>query len=231
MFYVKMPDGKYNVYVISDSGEANPMRGEKNVRENEFPHQRYYHFTTKSIKEFPQIEDLETDLYVAGIRCEQSLRNGDGQLFERKEEFRDARDILEGKLMDISSDLELMTSAEIKNDLESFDFFKSADEVKRYYYKNEGEMLVIAIKGKFSEDDEMFYLDSENKFLEIQVKKLTVEREDVLNEIKEYVSEHDHKMMIMPSVKFEMLSKMVYEKSKSVDIENTEVERRRPRFV
>ena len=240
MFYIKMPNGKYDVYVIADSGEQNPMRGEKNVRENEFPFQKYYHFSTNSIKDFPKIEDLETDLYVAGIRFEQAVRNGDSMLFERKEEFRDARDILEGKLMDTSSDLELTTSSEIKSDLECMDFFKSADEIKRYYYKNEGEMLVIAVKGKMSEDDEMYYLDCENKFLEMQVKKITAEREDLLNEVKDYAKEHNHSVMLMSGVKFQMLSNIMYEKTKLVNsennslsnsVENSNVERKRPRFV
>ena len=238
MFYVKLPNGQYYVYVISDAGELNPARGEKNVRENEYPDQKYYHFVTKTTKDFSKIEDIETDLYISGLRCSQSLRNEDGCLFERKEELRKVKDALENKLMDVSSDIEIVTSAEIKSDLETIDFFKTSDEIKRYYYKNEGEMMVIAIKGIFSEEDDMFYLDTENNFLEMQVKKLTAGREDLLSSMKEYVDERGHEMLVMPSMKFVYLYKVMHENTKVMaenkeipENENTIVERRRPRYI
>ena len=66
---------------------------------------------------------------------------------------REASENLEKFILDISSNVELVTSREVKKELELWDFCKSSETHKSYYYKKEDDLNVFLVKGNITTEE------------------------------------------------------------------------------
>lgn len=189
---------------MCEPGEMNPARGEKNVRENQFPEQKYYRFQSNKLSDIRYASDLELDLYIAGIRFTQANRNNSDNIIERDNQVREASNNLEKFILNISSDVDLVTSAEVKKELELWDFCKSSEERKFYYYQKEDNLEVFLVKGDITPEDDKKYGSFESRFIDIQKQltcKLTMserklERAALWDEVTEYAAIQNHDLFI-----------------------------------
>ena len=206
MFFIKGTSGRTDIYVMCEPGEMNPARGEKNVRENEFPEQKYYRFQSDKLTDIRHASDLELDLYIAGVRLEQANRNNSDTIIECDNNLREASENLEKFILDISSNVELVTSREVKKELELWDFCKSSETHKSYYYKKEDDLNVFLVKGNITAEDDSKYGSFESRFIDIQKQlscKLTmaerkIERAALWDEVMEYAVIRNHDLFITP---------------------------------